>query len=54
MDTEDLEYTLTLRGLRQIMAEAWDEGARKASPYEGAYLRLIYASNPYRISNTKE
>lgn len=37
--------------LRDVQAQAWDAGAEKASPYGGAYLRSLYASNPYREEN---
>lgn len=36
------------RLLDEARAEAWDEGARAASPHGGAYLRSLYAVNPYR------
>lgn len=29
-------------------AEAWDQGATKASPYGGGYLRSLLIENPYR------
>lgn len=34
--------------LRTLLAEAWDEGARKACPRSGGLLRSFYAENPYR------
>ena len=36
--------------IRELQAQAWDEGAAKASPHGGAYLRSFYAENPYRAS----
>lgn len=34
--------------LRERDADRWDEGAKAASPYGGAYLRSILIGNPYR------
>lgn len=36
------------RIVRERMAQAWDEGATKASEYGGAFLRSYLAENPYR------
>lgn len=33
--------------VRCVKAEAWAEGAAKASPHGGAYLRSILIENPY-------
>lgn len=31
-----------------LLADAWDEGATKASPHGGGYLRSLLIENPYR------
>lgn len=41
-DINDFEYTLTRRALRQIKAQAWDEG------YGHGYWRYEEEDNPYR------
>lgn len=37
-----------VESIRAKVADAYDEGAKAASPYGGAYLRSFYAQNPYR------
>lgn len=45
-DLDEFEYTLTRRALRQIKAEAWDEGWRASA--KSPYTAPARDDNPYR------
>jgi len=54
IDYEHADVALAVVGQGVTAEQAWDEGATKASPYGGAYLRSILIQNPYRVRSGEQ
>ena len=48
MHGHDWDVADVLPVVMRLLAKTWDEGATKASPHGGGYLRSILIENPYR------